>query len=246
MGHNYSQRQMKILILSTDTLHHAYFINRISKKFPVTAVFYETRQVKFAFETFSPFCDDEKRFEDKMFCRNSHGVLPDGLKLHKVKDVNSLDCIKLIKKYKPDVGISFGTGKIEPRIFSLFKYGIINVHRGIVNRYRGLDSELWAIYHNDFNNIGVTIHFVEKELDKGGIFKMERIKFSKSDKIFHLRYKTTILAEDMVRGILANFDDYNKKIVSQKRSGRYYSAMPSVLKPVCRDKFARFIKSYGK
>ena len=134
-------------------------------------------------------------------------------------------------------------GKIEPGVFSLFRYGIINIHRGIVNRYRGLDSDLWAIYHNDFDNIGVTIHFVEENLDSGDVLGMGKIQFSREDKIFHLRYKTTVMAADMVVDILTNFENYKKGVIKQKKESQYYSAMPSVLKPVCRDKFNQFIKT---
>ena len=39
--------------------------------------------------------------------------------------------------------------------------------------YRGLDSDLWAIYHRDYKNIGVTIHMVDSELDTGEILYQE-------------------------------------------------------------------------
>ena len=65
---------------------------------------------------------------------------------------------------KPDLGVVFGTRKISTKIINLFKFGLINIHRGIVEKYRGLDSEYWALYHRDYKNIGITIHQVSEDL----------------------------------------------------------------------------------
>jgi len=58
---------MKVVILSTESPHHTYFINKISEQFNVAAVFYETKHVtpKFAI---SPFFDEEETdFEKRYF-----------------------------------------------------------------------------------------------------------------------------------------------------------------------------------
>ena len=52
---------------------------------------------------------------------------------------------KYLEYLKPDLGISFGTGIIKPYIFNIPKWGTINIHRGCIDSYRGLDSDLWAL-----------------------------------------------------------------------------------------------------
>ena len=79
--------------------------------------------------------------------------------------------------------------KLIKILFQFFKFGLINVHRGIINKYRGLDSDLWAIYHKDLDNIGVTIHKVDENLDTGKRNRSKKIKnYKKKIKIYQLKF----------------------------------------------------------
>ena len=51
------------------------------------------------------------------------------------------------------IGIVFGCRKIKQDIIKSFNYGLINIHRGVIKKYRGLESDLWALFYKDFNNI---------------------------------------------------------------------------------------------
>ena len=56
------------------------------------------------------------------------------------------------------------------------KIGTINIHRGYAQSYRGLDSDLWAIYNEEFDKIGVTLHYVDEKLDNGRIILKKRVE----------------------------------------------------------------------
>ena len=77
--------------------------------------------------------------------------------------------VEYIKYLKPDLAIAFGVGLIKPYIFDIPKWGTINIHRGHIDSYRGLDSDLWALYNKEFNKIDVTIHYIDEHLDTGDI-----------------------------------------------------------------------------
>ena len=51
---------------------------------------------------------------------------------------------------------------------------MINLHEGITQRYQGLDSTLSALFNKDFENLGITIHYVESELDAGDILSQKK------------------------------------------------------------------------
>ena len=95
---------------------------------------------------------------------------------------------------------------------------------------KGLDSDLWAIYHDDFNNIGVTIHKVDTELDTGDFSYSKSLKLDKNMQIFQLRFYTTLLAYELVKKTLLDFINGDIKFSKQKKIGRYYSFMPIQLK----------------
>lgn len=234
---------MKIVIMSTDTFHHRYFINNIHSVFGVYGVFYETEYIKFHYDISSPFANDEKKFEEDNFFKGVSKDTPTSLYSKRIPSVNIPEFVKEVKEIGADLGIVFGCGRIRPHLLSVFPKGIINIHRGISTLYRGLDSDLWAIYHGDFDNLGVTLHYIEEGLDTGGILSVRSICYTPADKIYHLRYKSTVMATDMMLDLLSRIKEEKKIDLMPGGKGRYYSAMPAVFKPICMKKFERYIKN---
>ena len=160
-----------IVFLSTDTDHHRYLIKKFeSKNISFKKIFFETSSIKPAFQT-EPFEKKKiKEFEKRFFKNLSKKINQNKVTL--IKNINDKKVYNYIKKNKPLICIVFGTRKIDEKIINLFKPKrfIINIHRGIMSKYRGLDSDLWAILENKKNFIGITIHEVEKKLDSGKVF----------------------------------------------------------------------------
>jgi folate-dependent phosphoribosylglycinamide formyltransferase PurN len=46
---------------------------------------------------------------------------------------------------------------------------MINAHTSILPEYRGSRSEFWQCYNEDYRNVGITIHFIDKGIDTGKI-----------------------------------------------------------------------------
>ena len=98
---------------------------------------------------------------------------------------------------------------------------------GIAQKYA---EQLWAWYHNDFKNMGVTLHKLDYSLDTGSIFKSQNFEILKKTKIWHLRYLESDLAVKLLKRALNLFALKKLKLKKQKYYGRYYSFMPSVIK----------------
>lgn len=231
------KKNLKIIFLSTDTLHHRYIIKLFEeKKIKIDKYIFETTHVKPKFKV-DPFLNYKTYiFEKKNFFKK-YSTKIDMTKVYKVKNINSTNSERFLEKIKPDLAIVFGTRKINKNIISMFKFGLINVHRGMIDKYRGLDSDLWAIYHQDLNNIGVTIHKVDENLDTGKVIDQKKLKITKKIKIYQLKFFTTILAGNMLINILKKFTkNLRFKFKNIKRNGRYYSFMPLEIKKVLRIK----------
>lgn len=227
----------KIIILSTDTLHHRYFFNKINDSgFFVEAILLETTSVSPEFKTGPFFHDEEYLFEKDHFFKETRSDL-DGFEIKKVSAMNTSEALNILSESNPGFGIVFGTRKLSGKTIDCFEDGMINVHRGIAEEYRGVDSELWATYHGDYDNIGVTIHGVDTQLDTGSIIFQERLKLKKNMKIYQLRYYLTVIATDLVIKSLKLYLQGNLEHVKQKKHGRYYSFMPYDLKNVVAKKF---------
>ena len=110
----------------------------------------------------------------------------------------------------------------------------------MISRYRGLDSDYWAIYHNDFKNIGLCVHRVSKKLDAGAIFRCAKLKINKKMKIHQLQAYTTDIATKITIQALKKYLQNRLVFDKQKKLGRYYSAMPTLLKTLVKKKLERY------
>ena len=217
---------MKVLILSTETKHHTYFINKLAEYHNICGIIYERRKLKKQYNAGPFFEKEENEYENKFFDEVqdtfSNALNKKIISLHSVND-NHIRAY--ITSLAPDIAISFGTGIIKPYIFKIPAMGTINVHRGYIQKYRGLDSDLWAMYNKEFDNIGTTIHFVDDNLDTGAILAQENVIITKEDMIYHMRYRTTCIAAKLVNDVLKNLEKSECELNYQVTVGTYYSAM---------------------
>ena len=75
---------------------------------------------------------------------------------------------QLFHQARADVGISLGNGYIGKNIFSIPKYGMLNVHHEILPQYKNAQSIIWQIYNGSINT-GYTIHKIDQHIDTGEI-----------------------------------------------------------------------------
>lgn len=188
---------IRCLLLTTDTRHHRYFADRIARCAELTVVLEEKGPARPAR---SPFRRLQDRFEQESFNGVSERFeAPGGL--HRFRSGNQPECEALIHRVQPDLLVTFGTGRILPAVYRLGRLSL-NVHRGILPDYRGLDSDLWAVYQRDFGNVGTTLHLLEEKLDTGPVLLQHRLQLRSGMRAHHLRYHTTLLAAEMAEQIL--------------------------------------------
>ncbi len=87
---------------------------------------------------------------------------------HCVPDHNGRESLDIIRGLGPDVLLTANTRIIGAPVIGLARTAALNVHTGKLPEYAGLDSIFWALYHGE-NQIGVTVHYLTRELDGGDI-----------------------------------------------------------------------------
>lgn len=86
-----------------------------------------------------------------------------------------------IAKLKPDIGVVTDFGFIIPEnIYSIPKYGTINVHPSLLPKYRGSTPIQSAILSGE-KKIGVTLIKIDEGVDSGPIIAQTKIKLSGSE-----------------------------------------------------------------
>ena len=230
----------KIIVLCTGVVHQIYLINKLKDLgFPICGVIYEPPITRPSFDTSFPYQVERKAIEEQVLFKEISPEI-NGTKIYNVDNINSRETIEIIKKTNANIGVVFGTKKLKPIIIDSFKDFILNVHRGVAEKYRGLNSDFWAIYHNDFKNIGVTIHRVDNDLDTGPYTFMEQLPIKRDTKIWQLRSLTTILAAELIGKSLQNYKSGNLSFHQQKKRGRYYSFFPTIFMEKCALRFHKY------
>lgn len=232
---------MRILLLTTDTTHHAYYVWKLSERFPLQAIFLETTGTISRFETAHPFEKLRDTYERDVLLDGFSSTLEQLAETYRFPSVNSRESVAALQKLSPEVVIVFGTGKLHQSVIQIASVACLNLHGGNPEHYRGLDTHLWAIYHEDFDNLVTTLHHVDIDLDTGDIVCQAQIKLGRSVKLHELRAVNTKVCVNLslvALNALQSVDSLpSRKQVSR---GRYYSFMPSVLKEICVRKFERY------
>ena len=89
------------------------------------------------------------------------------------KNVNSKEFISKLKEYSPDVVINQSELLLKEDLLKVPKIGFINRHASLLPHFRGRLASFWS-HASEPPEYGVTIHFVEKEIDSGPIILQKK------------------------------------------------------------------------
>ncbi len=101
--------------------------------------------------------------------------------ISRVPSVNAPETIALIAKFDPKVIVVNGTRIISRNVLADARAPFINTHAGITPKYRGAHGGYWALYNNDPERCGVTVHLVDAGIDTGAIVDQAPIKPTRED-----------------------------------------------------------------
>lgn len=233
---------MKISILTTDTIHHSFFVRELMACYGDVMVFCQsTTAVKPLFQTYNNFESERDRYESKSWFGDSPIKISDIAPIQFYPSLNCDTAVKSLRDYNADIIIVFGTDVLQPAVISVNPSRIFNLHGGDPEFYRGLDTHLWAIYHNDFNNLITTLHRLDARLDNGDIVVQCKIPISKGMPIYALRRANTEVCVTLSMSVI-DMIQRNGDVISraQRTKGRYYSSMPTELKNICQRQFESY------
>lgn len=115
-----------------------------------------------------------------------------------VQNINDELSVETLKKWDVDLGIVVGGRIIKPHIIGIPRLGFLNKHSSILPRHRGLAAEYWCLYYEDFDSLGVTVHYVRAGLDNGPIVLQKKMRFEKGDTPASLRFKSSIIGREAI------------------------------------------------
>jgi methionyl-tRNA formyltransferase len=148
----------------------------------------------------------------------------------RVKSTNSEATQQLFKEANVSVGISLGNGFISKRVFSIPKFGMINIHHEELPAYQNAQSIIWQIY-NKSKETGFTIHKIDAKIDTGEVLYLEKVPIYFAENLEQTVSKTLVhLQNASAKGlvtVLTNFENFYAN-AKQQGEGKHYTT-PSLM-----------------
>jgi UDP-4-amino-4-deoxy-L-arabinose formyltransferase/UDP-glucuronic acid dehydrogenase (UDP-4-keto-hexauronic acid decarboxylating) len=126
----------------------------------------------------------------------------------------------------PDLLVSVGFLKKVPReVLEIPSQGAINLHGALLPRYRGRAPISWALLNGE-KHVGITVHYMEEEIDSGPILIQRRIRVSAQDTACTLYERMKRLAPAVLLEALKMFETGTPSGVPQdERSATRYGKL---------------------
>lgn len=231
---------MRLLILTTETLHHAHFVREIAPQALETLVLCETVGHRAAYDTAHPFEAARDAWERDHWFGGRDARLADFAATECFASMNEAAAVARIRDFEPSLIVTFGTGKLGAQVIVAGGDRLLNLHGGDPEFYRGLDTHLWAVWHGDFAGLQTCLHRVAAGLDEGDIVATLPVRLWRGMELHQLRQSNTETCIRLTRLAMAELAD-GGAVTSRRqgRQGRYYSFMPTALKDVCVRKFRK-------
>ena len=120
-----------------------------------------------------------------------------GLKIFQPESLKDENFIKEIKNLEPDLIVVVAFRILPKEVFTIPRYGSINLHASLLPKYRGAAPINWAIIKGE-KETGVTTFFLREKVDTGNIILQNKYEITDEDDAGSLHDKLAHLGADTV------------------------------------------------
>jgi methionyl-tRNA formyltransferase len=93
---------------------------------------------------------------------------PTDLRVVHIKRFETPEGLDALRALSPDLAVVDGTYILKEPVFSLPRFGSVNLHCGRLPDYKGAPPGFWELYNGE-PEVGVTVHRVTARLDAGPV-----------------------------------------------------------------------------
>jgi len=150
--------------LQTALYYFSYFGFIVFSYMVLLRIFY------IAQDFFNRYFKISKHFHSvKLVCRK-HGVT-----FSETDRINTREILDELRRLEPDIIFSIASPQIFGReLLAIPAKGCLNIHSSLLPKYRGNNANFWALAKGE-KITGVTIHYMNTEIDRGDILLQEKI-----------------------------------------------------------------------
>ena len=140
------------------------------------------------------------------------------IKILQPENLNDKEFINQIEAIQPDLIIVVAFRKLPFEIFSIPKYGTINLHASLLPNYRGAAPINWCLINNE-KKTGVTTFFINEKIDQGDVLLKEEIIISDEDDFGSLYLKLSSIGSKLlvktINGVVKDTLKASKQLMNE-------------------------------
>lgn len=155
-------------------------------------------------------------FENNIHKRLEAVCKSKGVAFYRTKNINDEYVQNKISNGNFDLLISCHCSRIVAKeIFSVPKFGAVNLHPSLLPKYRGMSPQHWPIINGD-KETAVTIHEMKEDVDAGVILKQIPVMIEENETVFELQNKMIPVYRQAFSELLAEYKSGTVKRIEQK------------------------------
>lgn len=134
--------------------------------------------------------------------------------------LNSQKTIDIVKNSEPDLGLSLGNSYISSKVFSIPRYGMLNIHGEVLPDFQNAQSVIWQIFEGR-PETGYTIHKIDKNIDTGDIILQEKFPIVFKDSLPDtVKFNCGLILQRAAQGLVKVLNDYNYYFQHSYKQGK--------------------------
>lgn len=237
---------LKVMILCGRSPRHLYIANKICSASQPVAIVQEVGAhwtIKKILNKLKPatlykkiwrWLRDRKRYlggkEAQFFFTDKEPSLDRNDLLNEVPHINHPDVLKLAEQLQPDIIAVFGTSLIRGDLLNKGRFGIVNLHGGLSPHYRGADCTFWALYNQEPEQIGCTLHYIDPGIDSGKLIAHISPEVKSDDDELTLFWRAVYDSGDTYAEFLNRVENGEQPGQNQTEKGSLYQVKDRELK----------------
>lgn len=157
----------------------------------------------------------------KAFCKMNR------VPFFKQQNVNQRDFIAKLRELNLDLIVSFSAPSIfKSELLSLPRKGCINLHCSLLPQYSGILPSFWTLFYDE-RETGVTVHYMDNEIDNGDILGQKSVEILESDSMFDIIKRTKMIGGRLMVDVIHDIMTNNVKLVKNKVNHEKYYSWPT-------------------
>ena len=137
-----------------------------------------------------------------------------GLPIAKPKSLKDDALYTRIKSLNPDLIVVIAFRILPKKLFSLPKFGSINIHGSLLPKYRGAAPINWALINGE-KETGLSAFYLKQKVDTGDVIGQVKVKIEETDNFDLLYSRMSAASAPFLLDMLDAIENGNSKAIEQ-------------------------------